>query len=105
MLTLVQRSQSERLRPEFEALAAQWRRDTQHLSQISKMVVHPCYLRIIGMGEPALPLLLEELRDRPAHWFVALQSIANTDPTPKGSSPAVARDLWLAWGRTQGYID
>ncbi len=95
---------TEKLRGEFRLLAEQWRVDTQHLSQISKKVIHPSYLRIIGMGEAAVPLILEELRDRPAHWFAALQSTTNANPVSPGSSPAASRDAWLAWGRGHGFI-
>ena len=105
MISSVQRGQGERLRQEFAACADQWNRDTKHLSLISKKVLHPAYLRIIGMGEPALPLLLEELRDRPSHWFVALRSIANFDPAPQGANPSDAREAWLNWGRAEGLLD
>jgi hypothetical protein len=96
---------SERLRAEFRSLVEQWRRDTHHFSQISKKVTHPAYFRIMGMGERAIPLLLEELRDRPSHWFSALKAIANFDPVPTGASPAMARDAWLEWGRKNRLID
>jgi hypothetical protein len=96
--------ETERLRAEFNTLAQQWRRETQHLSLISKKVVHPAYLRIIGMGKPAIRLLLEELRDRPSHWFVALKFVANVDPVPHGGNPSRARDAWLEWGRSEGFL-
>jgi len=99
------RMQAERLRPEFDALAEQWRRDTRHLSQISKKITHPAYFRITGMGKPVIPLLLESLRDKPTHWFAALRATANVDPCPTGTNPSQARDAWLNWGRTQGYIE
>lgn len=92
------------LREEFAGLANQWRSETQHLSLVSKKIAHPAYLRIIGMGKPVIPLLLEELRDRPAHWFVALKSTANVDPVPGGANPSQARDAWLAWGRSEGLL-
>jgi hypothetical protein len=94
------KAETEQLRQEFTALAAQWRLETQHLSQISKKVLHPAYLRISGMGSPVLPLLLAELRERPAHWFVALRAIANTDPARTATNPEEARQAWLKWGRT-----
>jgi hypothetical protein len=97
--------QAEPLRSEFAALADQWRRETQHFSLISRKVSHPAYLRIMGMGRPAIPLLLEELRDRPSHWFVALRFTANTDPVPQGANPGQARDAWLEWGRAEGLLD
>jgi len=99
------KAQSERLRPEFTVLAEQWQRDTPHLSQISKKVLHPAYFRIVGMGEPAVRLLLEALRDTPAHWFVALKATANFDPVTPGSNPAAAREAWLGWGKSKGLID
>lgn len=78
------RFRAEQLRPEFASLASQWQRDPQHLSQVSKKVLHPAYFRIIGMGAPAVPLLLEALRDRPAHWFLALKATTNADPAGPG---------------------
>jgi hypothetical protein len=102
---LVLRARAERLRREFTALAKEWHRDTQHLSQISKKVAHPAYLRIVGMGEAAVPLLLEALRDNPAYWFVALKSITNVDPAPDVQNPSSTREAWLRWGRAEGLID
>jgi hypothetical protein len=98
-------SKAESLRSEFNTLAEQWNRDTRHISQVSKKVTHAAYLRIIGMGGAVVPLLLEELRNRPAHWFVALRATTNEDPVPMGSTPAGAREAWLAWGRAKGFID
>ena len=98
------RREGEPLRVEFAALADQWRRETQHLSLISKRVSHPAYLRIMGMGKPVVPLLLEELRDRPSHWFVALRFTANTDPVPQGANPSRAREAWLEWGRAERLV-
>jgi len=99
------RVRSEQLRSEFETLTEQWRKDTHHLSQVSKKVTHPAYFRIIGMGEAVVPLLLEKLRDRPSHWFVALQATANANPVADGASPAQAREAWLEWGKSRGLID
>ena len=96
---------SEQIRVEFNELAEQWLRDTRHLSLISQKVAHPVYFRIIGLGRPVVPLLLEELRDRPSHWFVALKATANADPVPPGVNPAAAREAWLDWGRQHGLIE
>ncbi len=99
------RFKAGRLRTEFTNLAEQWRKDTQHLSLISKKVSHPAYFRIMGMGDAVIPLLLEALRDRPAHWFAALRATANIDPSPINANPAEARDAWLRWGKDNGLID
>lgn len=94
----------EQQRAEFEKLADQWRRETIHESQIKKKVAHSAYLRTIGMGKPALPLLVEALRDRPDHWFPALQAIANTDPARDATTPSAARDAWLSWASAEGLL-
>jgi hypothetical protein len=97
--------EAERLRPEFTVLADQWRRDTRHLSLVSKKITHPTYFRIIGMGKPVAPLLLEALRDRPAHWFAALRAVTNADPAGPEANPSEARQAWLEWGKSEGYTD
>ena len=80
------RLQAETLRAEFSVLARQWNRDTMHLSRISRAVAHPAHVRIVAMGEPVVPLILEELRDCPSHWFAALWTITNIDPVPAGAN-------------------
>jgi hypothetical protein len=99
------RDRAEPYRAEFVALSQRWQRDTKHLSLISKKITQPDFLRIIGMGEPVIPLLLESLRDRPAHWFAALRATANINPVPEDANPSQAREVWLRWGRSHGYID
>ena len=91
----------------FRELADQWRRETGVYSSISKKVQHPAYLRMIALGEEALPLILRELRDRPGYWFPALQAIANENPVPVGehADPKKARAAWLQWGQERGLIE
>jgi len=98
-------AEAEEKRSEFDLLASQWRRETRHISVISKKVSHPAYLRIMGMGRAAVPLLLEALRDQPAHWFEALRAATKTDPANASSNFSEAREAWLAWGKFNGYID
>lgn len=99
------RVRADELRVEFEALSKRWQRDTRHLSLVAKKITHPAYFRIAGMGEAAIPLLLEALRDRPAHWFAALRATANTDPSKLDDTPTQAREAWITWGISEGYID
>lgn len=89
---------------EFDAQAERWRRETLHVSSLTKMVMHPSYLRIIGMGRSVLPRLFAELQVRPDHWLVALNAITGVDPVPPGSSFDEAVNAWLDWGKSQGYI-
>lgn len=90
----------------FRLLADQWRRETGLLSSVSQIAIHPAYQRIIGMGNKAIPLILQELEKRPAHWFWALAAITGENPVPLEVRGDVIRmaDAWIRWGRSRGYI-
>ncbi len=92
---------------EFHQLAELWRTETGMHSSISKQVQHPAYRQIIDMGEKALPLILRELRERPAHWFSALRAIAKESPVPEGDRTNFEKTkaAWLRWGKDRGLID
>ncbi len=90
----------------FERLADCWKQKTAFLSSASAMIGHPAYREIIDLGEGAVPLLLEDLRREPAHWFEALQAITGENPVPgdhRGNIPAMRAD-WLAWGRERKLV-
>jgi type I restriction enzyme M protein len=89
---------------EFNAHAEKWRRETQHMSSVTKMIAHPSYRRIIGMGRGAVRFLLKELSERRDHWLVALNSITGEDPAPPESTFEEATDAWLRWGREKGLL-
>ena len=75
------------------------------LSIVSKMSLHPAYQRIIGMGQPVVPLILRDLEQEPDHWFWALQSITGENPVlpeQRGNLELMAT-AWLAWGKANGY--
>jgi hypothetical protein len=95
------------LADEFHSLVEQWKRDTFHHSSLSRKFTHPAYVRIIGMGKAALPLLLSELRDNPDHWFYALKYIAGDEGKDVAAGIdgfEAARAAWLEWGYLRGYI-
>jgi hypothetical protein len=68
--------------------------------------MHPAYQQIIGMGEEAIPFILQELQKKTAHWFWALKSITGEDPVPSNQRGRMdqMRDAWLRWGNKQGYL-
>ena len=56
----------------FKKLARAWKAETELVSKIAKRVIHPAYQKIIGMGEPAIPLILQDLVENgPDDWFWA----------------------------------
>ena len=67
---------------------------------------HPAYQKIIGMGQEAIPLILQDLKATKAQWFWALRSIAGESPIrpqDRGDIDAMT-DAWLAWGKRRRYI-
>ena len=93
-------------RSRFRELADEWERDTCFLSSTTKMVMHPAYQRIIGMGPAAVPLILRELRENPGHWFWALKAITGVDPIPSSDRGDLRKmtDAWLGWADRNGII-
>lgn len=92
---------------EFTQLAEEWRAETGHLSSATQIAMHPAYQRIIGLGEPAIPLILEALRERGGQWYWALNAITNASPVPADQEGRVQgmNEAWLDWGARHGYID
>lgn len=89
------------LESRFRRLVEQWIEETETESSILRMLRHPAYQEIIGLGEPAVPLLLTELRRRPDYWFAALQQITGENPVPADSAGKIQAmtSAWLQWGR------
>lgn len=90
----------------FDRLAATWRYYNNTMSSVSEMALLSSYQEIIGMGEVAIPLILDELVNRPNHWFWALRSITGENPIKpedRGNIPKMT-EAWLEWGRQNGYI-
>jgi hypothetical protein len=90
---------------QFARLATEWRSATRYLSSATDIAMHPAYQRIIGLGRPAVPLILEELQREPDHWFWALKAITGVDPVPsehRGNIPEMTR-CWLQWARREGH--
>lgn len=92
-------SAQDRVVADFSRLNRNWRRETMLESSTSKLYFHVSYQKIIGMGRPALPLILKELRDNGGYWFWALECITGANPVSKemwGNYDA-RRNAWLKW--------
>ena len=96
------------LREKFQRLVKKWRAQRGVSTSITEGVSCSAYQRIIGLGQPAVPLLLCQLqseRDDPDQWFWALSAITGCQPVPEGdlgNYVKMARH-WLNWGRLSGY--
>jgi len=95
------------LKAEFMNHASKWLTETEFLSSVHETVLHPSYQRIIGMGTDALPLIFEELRKKPGHWFWALHAITGAEPVPDQDKGRVKKmaEHWINWGKEEGIIE
>ncbi len=99
-------SKHENIEREFNRLLGEWKSGRNATSSSTAIATHPAYQRIIGLGKPALPLILRELGRELDHWFWALKAISGEDPVPLehvGKMRQMAAD-WLRWGRRKGYV-
>jgi hypothetical protein len=94
----------------FDSRVRDWMDDTQWVSSISTITAHRQFAEIVNMGEIAIPFVLERLAsgELNIHWFPLLKDLAHgTDPVPpeyRGRVRQMANE-WLAWGRTNHFID
>ena len=99
---------TETIELKFHRLSNEWKRDTKHLSTVSKIAAHPSYLKIVAIGEPAIPLILRDLEVEPNHWFTALHKIARQGPDIpihiRGDIRNIA-NKWIEWGKKKNYIE
>jgi len=88
----------------FDQLVAEWLAGTAFLSSSSKIVLHPSYQRIVGLGERALPLIFNRLRKDDEHWDSALTAITRQNPVSEAAAGRMdlIRDAWLKWAAERG---
>ena len=95
------------LEAKFAALAHQWREETAALSSSSMIAMNQSYQRIIGMGQPVLPLIMREMSREPDHWFWALMAITGENPVAPDDVGDLEKmtDSWLRMGRERGWTE
>ena len=90
---------------EFSELFQRWHLDTLKYSNPTDITGHLSYYKIVALGEPAVPLLLRELKRGSGFLFLALRAITRHNPVPPehmGSRTQMTAD-WLRWGNEHGY--
>jgi hypothetical protein len=89
----------------FQELADTWIKETARHSVLMKIVMHPSYQRIIGLGPIAIPWILRRMKAKPNHWFWALDALAQGLSPAEGCESLIeATDAWIRWGEDKGYI-
>jgi hypothetical protein len=93
-------------RQRFQQLASEWKEQARYLSNTAQMAMLRPYQRIIGLGLPAVQLILEELQREPNQWFWALESITGENPVPQEARGRVRlmAQAWINWGKQHGLL-
>lgn len=94
------------IRERFQRLSAEWKEQSRYLSNPAQMAMLRPYQRIIGMGPPVVPLILEELQREPDQRFWALEAITEANPVAP-EDPGKVRSMAQAWvecGQQQGHV-
>ena len=88
----------------FQELTSLWRSEIRFYSDTPRIILHPAYQQIIGMGREALPLILARVERGEAHWSWALISITGEGASPIGAEGDLdaTRTAWLGWARQRG---
>ncbi len=104
-LPLGYREGNSQLVARFRRCTKRWKRETRYMSSIDKIVSHPCYVMIIGMGPAALPLIFKELQTEVDHWFYALSMITGENPVKDEDAGDMLkmRDTWLTYAGSRGW--
>lgn len=89
----------------FERLVKAWKKDTAHLSLTKQQTSSKWFMAILILGLPALPLIFEEFaRDPISGWIPALEVMTEENPAIEAKSYRETVQLWIAWGRNNGYL-
>ena len=91
---------------EFRRLADEWLSETAYLSDPVKIFMHRSHIKIIGMGEKVLPLILREVERMSGDWLFALDAISPENPVRPEDRTNLekAAGVWLQWGKERGLI-
>jgi hypothetical protein len=96
---------AETVEERFRRLEAIWTMETGYLSSDQEITGHPAFQEIIRLGNDVVPLMLQDLCERPRLWVWALPQITGVNPVPPSDRGHIAKmsDAWLRWGRANGY--
>ena len=94
------------LQQQFAELVAAWRTGTAGLSSPRAIAGHSAYERIIDLGEPVIPLILQDMTENGGWWYPALRALTGENPVPESAkgNPPLNDEAWLQWGLDNGYV-
>ncbi|HEY4329696.1 MAG TPA: hypothetical protein VGN88_08160 [Phycisphaerae bacterium] len=97
---------NEEVEKRFKGLLEQWTEETRFESNYSRLMMHPAYRKILGLGPQVVPLILRNLTGGSGPWIAALEDITGENPILPGhetDSKLMIQD-WLEWGKRHGIV-
>lgn len=90
----------------FKRHMENWKKETCFYSSTRMIAENESYKAIIKMGISVVPLILNEMKKCPDHWFVALHELTGECPVPQSDRGNIVEmtNAWIKWGETKyGY--
>ena len=84
----------------------EWMNAIAITSDATRMVTHPAYTRIVALGDPAIPVILQSLRRKPSLLAWVLFDITKVNPVRPADNGKIDKitKAWLKWGKKHKYI-
>lgn len=98
----------EQIKIEFDKLSEEAENIVGFYSHPELITCHPVYKKIIDIGEPAIPFILEKLKSENGYmWTYFLKTLTSENPVDESHKldMDIIRKDWKNWGKENGYIE
>ncbi|QEL15768.1 hypothetical protein [Limnoglobus roseus] len=90
------------IRAEFDRAADEWQKHCKSVafsSNINDYLDDPTYKKVVALGTPAIPHIIERYKKDSLPWGFVLQDITGEQfiPDKNKFSPAEVKKKWLEW--------
>lgn len=95
------------LEVKFKMLAERWKEEAKFFSFAHQYAKLDSYREIVEMGQPVVPLILQELEEKPsAQWCRMLEEITNENPVAASHRGIVQqmKNDWQLWAKKRKLI-
>lgn len=85
----------------FLRLASELSSETQNISSLTAIALHPKYRQIVDLGWDVVPYLIYDLQKNKRYWLPALTEITKLRPYDSGDegNSKIMIDAWVNWGK------
>lgn len=80
----------------------EWTKQTRYISSLHHMMELESFERLVALGEPAVPALLDAYENGSSHMYLPLRYILGDGPeisTQDSGNMLAVKNAWLSWGR------